>query len=137
MESCVFCQIGAGLLPAARVYEDDAVVAFLDRAPVAELHTLVVPKRHAADIFEVSDEDVRALASAIRTVSLLYRSKLGLTDLQVVSSNGKAAQQDAFHLHFHIVPRFEGDGRDIAWTPDLRIRERFDDLLARLFDASA
>lgn len=137
MKNCVFCQIAAGTLPAWRVYEDEAVVAFFDKAPVAEYHTLVIPKRHAADIFEVPDEDVRALASAIRQLTLIYRNKLGLKALQIVSSNGKEAQQDVFHLHFHIVPRSEGDGQDIAWSPEPGIPARFDALLARLSQPSS
>ncbi len=132
MRDCVFCQIGAGLLPAVRVYEDDAVVAVFDRAPVAEYHTLLIPKRHAPDIFGVSDEDARALASAVRTVARLYRGRLGITAVQIVSSNGRAAQQDAMHLHVHLVPRAEGDKQDIVWHHDPGIRDRFDELLARL-----
>ena len=132
MRDCVFCQIGAGLLPAARVYEDASVVAFFDHGAVAEYHTLVIPKRHAQDIFEVSDEDARALASAVRTVARLYRDRLGITAPQIVSSNGRAAQQDAMHLHVHLVPRVEGDGQNIVWRHDPSIRDRWDELLARL-----
>ena len=132
MTTCVFCQIAAGHLPAAKVYEDDVVLAFFDEAPVADYHTLVIPKRHAQDIFEISEEDMRALAATVRSLALLYRDKLALTDLQILSSNGRNAQQEVCHFHVHIVPRFEGDGHDIAWTPDLSKRDRFRDWLARL-----
>jgi histidine triad (HIT) family protein len=131
-KSCVFCEIAAGRLPAAKVYEDDAVVAFFTLDPVAEYHTLVIPKRHARDIFDVEDVDLKAVASAIRHIARSYREKLGIGALQVISSNGAAAQQDAFHLHFHIVPRTKDDNQDIHWTPDRSIVERFDELLSRI-----
>ena len=62
----------------------------------------------------------------------MYRDVLGIDSVQIVSSNGEAAQQDAFHLHFHIVPRAKGDGQDINWTPDFTIVDRFDDLLSKI-----
>lgn len=132
MKSCVFCEIAAGRLPAARVYEDDRVVAFFPRHPVTEFHTLVIPKHHAADIFDVGADDFSAVASAIRHISHAYQEMLGIGDVQIVSSNGGDAQQDVFHLHFHIVPRSKDDGQDIRWTPDLSISERFDELLSRV-----
>nr|WP_299813036.1 HIT domain-containing protein [uncultured Roseibium sp.] len=132
MERCIFCEIAAGRLPATKVYEDEFVVAFFDRAPVAEYHTLVIPKQHATDIFDVNDDNVRALASAIRTICRTYRSALGIDNLQIVCSNGADAQQDVFHLHFHIVPRTRLDGQDILWKPDHSIAERFGELLSRL-----
>lgn len=133
MKRCTFCEIGAGRMRSdAKVYEDERVIAFFDQAPVAEYHTLVVPKRHSTNVFDVEEDDLIAVAVAIRHICRMYRSKLGIEDLQIVSSNGAAAQQDAFHLHFHIVPRAHGDGQNITWTPDFSILERFDNLLSRL-----
>lgn len=130
--SCTFCAIAAGRLPAARVHETPGAVAFFDRAPVAACHTFVVPKSHATSIFDVPDEDLHAVMSAVRHVSRLYRSRLGIEALQILSSNGRAAQQDAPHFHVHIVPRHEGDGLDVAWMPDPTIPPPFEARLARL-----
>ncbi len=130
MKNCVFCEIAAGKLPAWRVYEDDLVVAFFDKSSIAEYHTLVIPKRHTTDIFDVEKADLQAVTAAIKHISQAYKKNLGIDSLQIVSSAGAPAQQDAFHLHFHIVPRTIGDGQDISWTPDPSIRERFDELLA-------
>lgn len=132
MTDCVFCDIVSGGLPATKIYEDDLVLAFFDRAPVAEYHTLVIPKRHATDIFDVDEEDLIAVMSAIRRICRIYREKLGIRDVQIVSSNGNAAQQDTFHLHFHIIPRAHGDGLVIPWSSDGSIAVRFADLLSRL-----
>ncbi|MEP3048616.1 MAG: HIT domain-containing protein [Roseibium sp.] len=129
---CVFCEIVAGRLPAWKVYENDRILAFFDQNAIADYHTLIVPKRHVCDIFEIEDRDIKALASAIRSICRTYKDKLGLDALQVISSNGAEAQQDVFHLHFHIVPRKENDGQNIQWTPDESVPARFDKLLERL-----
>lgn len=115
-----------------KVYETDSAYAFLDINPVTEYHTLVIPKQHAADLFDVSEADLLGVMSALKQVIDLYRERLGLQNLQVVCSSGAEAQQDVFHLHFHIVPRRRGDGQDVKWTTSPALRERFDAMIARL-----
>jgi histidine triad (HIT) family protein len=70
--------------------------------------------------------------SALKEVVDLYQKRLGIENLQVVNSSGSEAQQDVFHLHFHIVPRRQGDGQDVKWTPHLEMRAGFDEMLAKL-----
>lgn len=130
--ACIFCEIAAGRMPAAKVFENDHVIAFFDINPVAEYHTLVIPKRHATNIFDMSNVDAIAVMSAIRHISQSFKDTLDIQAVQILSSNGAAAQQDAFHMHFHIVPRAEGDDLDIKWTTNPSIVERFDELLSRL-----
>lgn len=132
MIPCTFCEIVAGRLPCWKVYEDDSTLAFFDKNGITAYHTLVIPKRHAADIFTVPDEDLRAVGTAIRRICRTYRDQLGIEALQVISSNGAAAQQDTFHMHFHIVPRFKNDGNDVKWLPDPALPSRFDELLSHL-----
>lgn len=130
MADCIFCEIVANRAPAAKLYEDDRVLAFFTIGPVAEYHTLVIPKRHAADIFEISPEDWGAVNAAVHKITAAYKAQLGITDVQIITSNGAAGQQDVFHLHVHIVPRSAGDGQDVIWVEDPSIRSRFDALLA-------
>ena len=133
MKQCLFCGIGNGeIKPDAVVYEDDHVIAIFDRMPVAEYHTLVIPKRHSKNIFDVQEADLVAMTLAIRRICQMYREKLGIEDVQIICSNGAVAQQDTFHFHVHILPRKVGDGLDIGWTPDISICARFDDLLLPL-----
>lgn len=132
MDDCVFCQVARRERESWTVHETAVACAFLDINPVSEYHTLVIPKRHAADIFAVSEADLLGVMSAVKHVVDLYRSRLGIKHLQVVSSSGSEAQQDVFHLHFHIVPRHTGDGLDVKWTRHPEMRERFDGQLASL-----
>lgn len=78
MKSCPFCEIVADRAPAWKVYEDAQVLAFFDKGAVAEYHTLVIPKRHVPGIFEAEDEEMRTIASAVRTTCKKYRDGLGI-----------------------------------------------------------
>lgn len=131
-EDCVFCAIVRGDAPAWCVLETDEAVAFFDRRPVCAWHTLVVPKRHCRDLLDVHARDLEAVIGAVREVCALYRERLGLRDFQVICSSGAAAQQDVFHLHFHVIPRMPGDGKDLAFDLSPEVPEQFDALLERL-----
>ena len=132
MEDCIFCQVASGNEKSWKVYETDHAYAFLDIHPVNEYHTLVIPKRHYVNIFDIPTEELLHVISALKHVVDLYQERLGLANAQIVNSSGTEAQQDVFHLHFHIVPRQKGDGQDVKWSPHPEMRDRFDDLLAKL-----
>lgn len=132
MNDCIFCRIVAGTAPSWKVHETTAAYAFFDIHPVNAYHTLVVPKRHYVDLFAVPASELLDLMATLKDVVDLYHTHLGMRNLQVVNSSGPDAQQDVFHLHFHIVPRHRGDGQDVHWTPRLELVEQFPTLLARL-----
>jgi len=106
---CVFCRIVAGEAPASRVYEDDHAVAFLDVHPVHPGHTLVVPRRHCADLREC-DTDLAAhlFAVAARLAPGITRA-VDADAFNIWTAAGRAAGQTVFHLHLHVLPRFHGD----------------------------
>jgi len=120
MDNCIFCQIIAGKSPSWKVYEDDYTYAFLCIHPVNQYHTLVIPKKHYVNMFDIPEDEAAHLMRAVKRVVELYSRKLGLTDVQIINSSGTAAQQDVFHIHYHIVPRDEHDGQDVVWhmNPD-------------------
>ncbi len=132
MENCIFCQIVAGSAPSWRVHETKDTYAFLDINPVSPYHTLVIPKKHYINMFDVPEENLLAVMKALRDVVNLYQEKLGLTNLQVLSSSGAEAQQDVFHLHYHIVPRRRGDGQNIKWQTYPEMRKTYDEMIDRL-----
>jgi len=132
MNECIFCQIVRGEAKSWKVYEDDATYAFLDVNPFSEYHTLVVPKAHYVDLFELPEEQLGKVTRAVKAVVSLYESKLGLRSVHVYNSSGVDAQQDVFHVHFHVVPRSAGDGQDLRRTTHPEYQKRFDDMLAQL-----
>ena len=128
--SCVFCAIVSGESPAHVVYEDDVVIAFLDRHPATVGHTLVVPRRHAADIWSLDVDDAAAVMRAAVEVSRRLRATLGLSGLSLAQSNGVAAGQDVFHFHLHLVPRESGDGLAPPWEETHPDAATLDDVAA-------
>ena len=129
---CIFCKIARGEAKSWKIYEDESVYAFLDVNPVNEYHTLVIPKTHYENIFDVSENELLKVMAVVKKLVNLYREQLGINNVQIINSSGAEAQQDVFHLHFHIVPRKMGDGQDVIWTTHPEWREKFDALLERI-----
>ena len=107
MEETIFQKIIRGEVPAEKVYETDQVLAFLDIKPVHKGHTLVIPKTPVRDIFDLGDDDAGHLMRAIVRVANAVKQVTEAPGFNVVANNGAAAGQEVFHLHFHIIPRFE------------------------------
>jgi histidine triad (HIT) family protein len=112
---CTFCKLLAGSLPSWRVHEDESTVAFLDKGQVTRGHTLVVPRRHAADIWDLTEDEAQAVMRSVHGVARLLRERLGLRGLNVTQANGTAAWQDVFHYHVHLIPRYGDDGFRPPW----------------------
>lgn len=102
---CLFCHIVAGEIPSRQVYADDAAIAFLDINPWHVGHTLVVPRRHVADLLSHPGA-LAELAPAIEATAALLVERLGADGLNLLSSTGATAGQEVFHLHVHLVPRY-------------------------------
>ena len=109
-EKCIFCLIANGDIPSAQVYEDESVLVFLDLSPVHPGHTLVIPKTHYKDMLEVSCDIAPAVFSALKKVGAAVMKATGATGFNVMQNNGLSAGQTMFHIHWHIIPRFDGDG---------------------------
>lgn len=137
MDGCIFCEIVRGEAPSWRVYEDEASYAFLNIFPATQWHTLVVPKAHHVDVFDTPVEDFVAVAGAVKKVVDRYQRTLGISDVQIINSSGRQAQQDVFHVHFHVVPRRRGDGQDVRWSMHPEWRSRFDAMVSKLRDGGA
>lgn len=114
-QECIFCKIVNGDIPCYKVYEDEAVLAFLDINPANLGHTLIIPKRHYQDIYDLPEDVFMRIGSVAKKLSLDYRDKKGISALNLISSNGGAAQQDVFHFHLHLLPRDNEDGIKFYW----------------------
>jgi len=110
---CIFCRIVSRKAPAHRVYEDERTLVFMDIFPVADGHTLIVPKAHCDDLFDADPEDLSALIARSRDVAHAIRRVLSPDGLGVFQLNGAAAGQTVFHYHMHLIPRHHGDGLQV------------------------
>lgn len=109
MNNCIFCKIINGEIPCHKIYENDKVLAFLDIANDVPGHTLVIPKTHHVNVFDVADTDYTAVMKAVKKISKHYVSNCNFSGVNILNANGTDAEQSVFHLHFHIYPRYNGD----------------------------
>ena len=105
MSDCIFCKIIKGEIPCVKVYEDERVLAFADINPITDGHTLVIPKAHAENIFEIPSEDLMAVASASKKIATAIMEALSAKGVAVLQLNGRAVNQVVMHYHMHLVPR--------------------------------
>ena len=126
MNDCIFCKIIAGEIPSLKIYEDEYVYAFLDIACDCYGHTLVIPKKHCTNVLDCDAQTLAHVTSAVQKISRHFVENCGFDGVNVLNASGKSAEQSVFHLHFHIIPRKEGDGIS-AWPfhdkHDFRLEE--------------
>jgi histidine triad (HIT) family protein len=112
----IFTRIIRGEIPSHRIYEDDRVFAFLDIAPLAPGHALVVPKEQVATLDELSDESAAAVGRVLPRIARAVMAATGTRDYNVLQNNGVAAHQAVPHVHFHVIPKPDGGrGLGIRW----------------------
>lgn len=117
MSDCLFCKIIDGQIPSLKVYEDDHVYAFMDIMPLTKGHTLLIPKTHCKDLFDMSEEVARNLYAAAPKVANAIKSAFNPVGMNTVNNNGAAAGQTVFHYHLHLIPRYdEKDGLKVEWN---------------------
>ncbi len=110
-DDCIFCKIIKGEVPSYKIYEDENVYAFLDIAGDVFGHTLVVPKNHYENIFDIPEVELNQVMNAVKKISQHFLT-VGYTGVNLMNASGVDAQQSVFHLHFHILPRSKNDGLD-------------------------
>jgi len=116
-EDCLFCRIVAREVPATIVDEDEATISFMDISPANPGHALVIPKKHAADLHEISEDDLAACARAAKRLAARQRDRLGTDGVNLLNSCRPAAWQTVFHFHMHVIPRYDDDPLRLPWTP--------------------
>jgi histidine triad (HIT) family protein len=115
--NCIFCKIVAGEIPAQILEQDQHTLTFMDIAPATRGHALVIPKRHATDLWEIEPAELSAVAEAARRQSLRVRDRLGADGVNLLNSCRAAAWQTVFHFHMHVIPRYAGDPLKLPWEP--------------------
>ncbi|MEE4356643.1 MAG: HIT family protein [Desulfococcaceae bacterium] len=105
MDDCIFCKIVKGEIPSFKVYEDEQVYAFADINPINKGHTLIIPKNHAENIWEMSEEDMQAVHRAAKKVAHAIQEALQPQGIACAQLNGKAVNQVVMHYHYHLIPK--------------------------------
>jgi histidine triad (HIT) family protein len=114
--NCIFCKIVRGEIPAAKVWEDDAVLCFLDIGPLAPGHLLVIPKTHHAELSRMPAETCARLMQAVPRLGQALLAVTGAAGFNVLVNQGRAAGQEVFHVHVHVIPRAADDGLGYRWN---------------------
>ncbi|HCV9168470.1 TPA: HIT family protein [Staphylococcus aureus] len=109
MSETIFGKILTGEIPSFKVYEDDYVHAFLDISQVTKGHTLLIPKKASANIFETDEETMKHIGAALPKVANAIKRAFNPDGLNIIQNNGEFADQSVFHIHFHLIPRYEND----------------------------
>ncbi|HEB2280914.1 TPA: HIT family protein [Staphylococcus aureus] len=109
MSETIFGKILTGEIPSFKVYEDDYVYAFLDISQVTKGHTLLIPKKASANIFETDEETMKHIGVALPKVANAIKRAFNPDGLNIIQNNGEFADQSVFHIHFHLIPRYKND----------------------------
>ena len=112
---CIFCRLVAGDIPAARVYEDELTVAFMDIGQVNPGHVLVATKRPAATLLDITPEEAAAVMQTAQRVAQAVRATFDPPGITLLQANGREGDQTVFHFHMHVVPRHAQDGIALTW----------------------
>ena len=115
MGDCIFCKIANGEIPAATLYEDEDFRVILDLGPASKGHSLILPKTHAANMYELPDETAGKAMILAKKMAGKLTDALNCDGFNIVQNNGEIAGQTVNHFHLHLIPRYEGDGLNLNW----------------------
>ena len=129
---CLFCAIVDGELPSYKIYEDGDFFVMLDRFPKCLGHTLILPKRHAAHIFDLNEEEKRGLIPLAQKIAAALLQVLEFPGLNLLQNNGPVAGQEVNHFHLHLIPRFEGDDMAVQYRRIDPSEQEFEEIAKKL-----
>lgn len=132
MDNCIFCKIAKGEIPSATLYEDGDFRVILDLGPASKGHALILPKAHAADIYELPEEIAGKAMILAKRMAEKMKDALNCDGFNIVQNNGEIAGQTVFHFHMHLIPRYKGDQVGLTWTPGKLTDEDRDEILAKI-----
>ena len=131
-EECVFCKIAKKESGASIVFEDEKTMAFMDIRPVSDGHVLVIPKEHYQDIFDINEDLICQVHKTAKKIAVGVKRAVNSDGISIVQQNGRAAGQVIFHLHVHIIPRTEGQGRFHSRDVTNADRKNLDKIASRI-----
>ncbi len=113
--NCIFCKIVKGEIPSKTLYEDEDFKVIFDISPASKGHVIIIPKVHAANIYELPDEVAAKIFVVAKKVATALKNVLNCDGINVLQNNGEVAGQTVFHLHVHVIPRFKDDNLKLTW----------------------
>lgn len=131
-EDCIFCKIANGEIPSNTIYEDERFRVILDLGAATKGHALVLPKEHADNLYELSEEYAAEVLPVAKKVAAKMKTNLRCDGLNLVQNNGEAAGQTVMHFHLHMIPRYENDGQAIQWTPGEPTQEELEAVMRQI-----
>lgn len=135
--NCIFCKIANGEIPSRTLYEDNDFRVIFDISPASKGHAIILPKKHATNIFEISEEDASKIYVVAKKVATALSSELHCDGINILQNNGELAGQTVFHLHMHIIPRYKDDSILIKWNPtapDEALLDSLSEKLRKIFE---
>ncbi|SET29029.1 HIT family protein [[Clostridium] polysaccharolyticum] len=114
-ENCIFCKIIEGDIPSTTLYEDEEFKVIFDIFPASKGHVIILPRYHAANIFELPQEITAKAFVLAKKIATVLKKVLGCDGINILQNNGEAAGQTVFHLHIHVIPRFKDDNMGLTW----------------------
>lgn len=117
-DDCIFCKLANGEIPTNSIYEDDDFLVIMDNNPASRGHCIILPKTHAANLYELPDEYCEKIFTVAKKCGTVLRDTLQCDGLNVLQNNGEVAGQTVFHLHVHLIPRYTGDQIEIKLPHD-------------------
>lgn len=132
MASCIFCKIAEGEAESWAVYEDELVKAFFDINPASEGHTLIIPKKHYENIYEIPENVLERIIIVTKKLAIIYKKALDVKAVNILHASGREAQQDVFHFHIHLVPRYENDKLNLWYQLRPEVKANFGKILEKI-----
>ena len=133
-DDCIFCRMVAGEIPVTKIYEDDAVLSFLDIGPLSDGHALVIPKQHFEKIDECPSQLLGQVGERLGIIAKAVREAMDCDGYNILCNNGRAAGQLVKHVHFHIIPRNTSDGVFNRWHAYEYEKGKIETIAARIIE---
>ena len=128
-DDCIFCKIANGMIPAAKIYEDEDFCVILDLGPASKGHALILPKEHFQDVCELDGNVASKVLPLAGRIGKAMKEGLGCAGFNLVQNNGEEAGQSVMHFHMHIIPRYKGGPKMVAWEPRTLNQEEAKDIV--------
>ncbi|MBD5452213.1 MAG: HIT family protein [Lachnospiraceae bacterium] len=127
-ENCIFCKIANGEIPSRTLYEDDDFRVIMDLAPATKGHSLILPKNHYKNVYEIADNTAAKVLPLAKKMATLMTEKLGADGFNIVQNNNEVAGQTVFHFHVHLIPRYNDDNQSLVMKPQEMTDAQLDEI---------